>query len=391
MADVTVAEWTPAPHSSPTSRSRVNVAAHFVYAGRVGGAEHMLYNLVRGMWRSADVSLLCSDVGNLDPHFAAEARRSASLREVGGGGPRFIAEQRACLGAGIAGDAILFPNYFVPPVLPSRLGRVVTVLHDMQYRHFPEYFSAKKRAWLRAAHALAFRRADRVVAISAFVRDDALRLLGQQFAGKVTVIPNPVDWQRFGDPVAQRAPLAGRYILAVAAQYRHKNLETLVRAFAQVARRQGDLHLVLCGQDYNGLQGVAGSQAGLLPLARELGVGDRVRVTGYVDDASLGAWYRGATLFAFPSIFEGFGMPPVEALGFGLPVLTTARTALPEVTRGLAHHVHDPFSVAEWAARLGEMAADPDRHRPEPGAVAALRRHYHPDRIGHEYLELCLR
>ena len=390
MANVTVADQEPAPHGSAMPRCRVNVSAHFVYAGRVGGAEHMLYNLVRGMWGLADIALLCGDARNLDARFAGEARRSASLRELGGGGPRFIAEQRACLAAGIAGDATLFPNYFVPPLLPRRLGRVVTVLHDMQYRHFPQYFAAKKRAWLRAAHALAFRRADRVVAISSFVREDALRLLGRRFAGKVAVIPNPVDWERFGDPVARTPPLARRYILAVAAQYRHKNLETLVRAFAQVARRQDDLDLVLCGQDYNGLQGVNGSQAGLLPLARELGVGDRVRMTGYVDDANLGAWYRGATLFAFPSLFEGFGMPPVEALGFRLPVLTTARTALPEVTRGLAHHVDDPVSVGEWAARLGEMAADPDRHKPDPGAAAALRRHYHPDRIAREYLQLCL-
>lgn len=385
-----IARRTLASHNGPRARSRINVAAHFVFTGRVGGAEHMLYNLLRGMWNSADVTVLCAAASNLNAGFAQEVRNSARLREVGGNGSRFLAEQRACLAATTAGDAILFPNYFVPPLTPRRLGRVVTVLHDMQYRHFPQYFAPKKRAWLRAAHALAFRKADNVVAISSFVRDDALRWLGQDFANKITVIPNAVEWTRFDGSLGNRRPFDGRYVLSVAAQYPHKNLETLIRAFAQVARQQSDLHLVLCGQDYSALRGVASSRAGLLPLGRELGIADRLHLTGYVDDAALGAWYRGASLFAFPSVFEGFGMPPVEALGFGLPVLTTSATALPEVTRGLAYHVDDPFSVTEWASKLVEMLANPGRYRPTDDEAAALRRFYHPDRIAEQYLNLCL-
>ena len=385
-----IAHQTLASHDGPRALSRINVAAHFVFAGRVGGAEHMLYNLLRGMWKSADVTVLCAAASNLNADFAQEVRNSARLREVGGKGSRFLAEQRACLAATTVGDAILFPNYFVPPLTPRRLGRVVTVLHDMQYRHFPQYFAPKKRAWLRAAHALAFRKADNVVAISSFVRDDALRWLGQGFADKITVIPNAIEWTRFGSSLGSRRPFDGRYVLSVAAQYPHKNLETLVRAFAQVARQQSDLHLVLCGQDYGALRGVANSRAGLLPLGRELGIADRLHLTGYVDDATLGAWYRGASLFAFPSVFEGFGMPPVEALGFGLPVLTTSATALPEVTHGLAHYVDDPFSVAEWASKLVEMLANPNRHRPSEDEITALRSFYHPDRIAQQYLNLCL-
>lgn len=366
----------------------MTVAAHFVYAGKVGGAEHMLYNLLRGLWRrGVALEILCARSAHLAPEFVTECLAQPGVRivEVGGPGPRFVAEQRACFDAGPA-DAVLFPNYFVPPVVPRRLGRVVGVLHDLQYRHFPMHFSGRKRAWLRVAHALAIRRADRLVVISEFVRQDALRLLGHQFADKVVVIPNPISWDRFGPPPETQPP-SGPCILAVAAQYPHKNLEVLLRAFAVVVQRRPDTRLVLCGQDSASLRGIAGAQGSLSTLAATLGVASNVEITGYIDDTALGVHYRRATLFAFPSLFEGFGMPPVEALGFGLPTLTTRCTALPEVTLGLAHYVDDPASVGEWAERIGAMLDDPERYRPAPADVSRLRAAYAPDRVAALYLD----
>ncbi|MDT7953589.1 MAG: hypothetical protein RQ966_18980, partial [Acetobacteraceae bacterium] len=162
--------------ASPRRELRLLVAAHFVYAGRVGGAEHMLYNLLRGLSQTCrQLTILCASERNLSAASLADLHRHDSVRiaEHGGGGPRFIAEQRACLTPGLSGDAVLFPNYFVPPITPRRLGRVATVLHDLQYRHFPQHFSTKKRAWLAAAQSFAVRKADRLIVISDFVRQDA--------------------------------------------------------------------------------------------------------------------------------------------------------------------------------------------------------------------------
>jgi len=381
------------PKSAAWQHKRIMVAAHFVRAGEVGGAEHMLYNLIAGFGAHAvDLTLTCSDATRIDPLALARFREQPGLRvvETGGPGPRFLAEQRAVLRRDLTSDAVMFPNYFVPPLVPARLGRVVTVLHDLQYRHYPQHFTRKKRAWLRAAHSLAARRADAVIVLSDFVRDDAVRWLGPASEHKLVKVPNPISWARFAGSEAAARPIKRPYILSVAAQYPHKNLDTLLRAFALVALRDRDLQLVLCGQFPAGLRGIGGTQQALSDLARELGIEDRLILTGYVDDATLGVWYHHAQAFAFPSLFEGFGMPPVEALGLGLPVITTRCTALPEVTLGLAHLVSDPRDIEEWAALLGAAARDPGAFRPGDAAVLRLRAYYAPERIAALYLQQLL-
>ncbi len=386
----------PAAAAARNAAGRLVVMAHFVYAGRVGGAEHMLYNLLRGF--SAEqvrLTVACATRSNLDPRAASELGGMAGVRlvETGWGGPRFLAEQAACLAPDIAGEATLFPNYFVPPVIPRRLGRVVVVLHDLQYRHFPAHFSTRKRAWLTLSQGFATRRADRVIAISEFVAHDAVRCFGATVARRISVVPNPISWKRFGNvpdtSSPDTSPIDRPYVLTVAAQYPHKNLQTLLRAFARVAATDPDPVLVLCGQDYGGLRGVAAGRDGLRPMLEALGIGERVRMTGYLDDAALGRWYRHAAMFAFPSVFEGFGMPAVEALGFGLPVLTTRCTAIPQTTLGLAGAVEDPYGVEEWADRIAAILRDPAAFRPRAADVERLRAHYGVARIARLYLDAC--
>ncbi len=378
--------------TSPAARDfRLLLAAHFVYAGRVGGAEQMLYNLVRGMTAlDATTIVLCGDRNNLAAGFRGQLASCAGvrLREAGGTGTRFLAEQRACLDRSLSADAILFPNYFLPPVIPRRLGRTGIVLHDLQYRHFPAYFTRRKRAWLRASQTFSIHRADRVFVISDFVRRDVLRSFGARVADKLVVAPNPISWLRF-DPAGAHAqrPLDAPYILSVAAQYAHKNLETLIRGFGELARRDAEITLVLCGQDHAALHGVGGVKVGLRPLIEELGLTRRVTLTGYLDDEALGRWYRHAALFAFPSLFEGFGMPPVEALGFGLPVLTSGLTALPETTLGLAHTVEDPRNPLAWASAMADLLHHGDAARLTSAQIARVRQTYGLAACAQRYLD----
>ncbi len=282
-------------------------------------------------------------------------------------------------------DSMLFPNYFTPPA--RRRAKIVTVIHDLQYLHFPDNFGRKKCLWLRAAHELTLRRADEVIAISEFVKHDMVTRYGEGFAGKIRVIPNPVSWERLEVPCdANDADRISKspYILSVAAHYAHKNLETLIRAFARVNQVNKDYKLVLVGQLSNRLVGIA-RHARVDEWIRELGLEGAVQVTGRVSDALLGALYRGASLFVLPSLFEGFGMPPVEAIGLGLPVVTTRCASLPEATMGLATYVDDPLDVDELAERIIAILSAPSAHLPSEEGRQKLRQAYSPETVARAY------
>ena len=126
----------------------------------------------------------------------------------------------------------------------------------------------------------------------------------------------------------------------------------------------------------------------LRSFAKEHRLGRVVVETGYVDDRTLGSLYRRATVFAFPSLFEGFAMPPIEALGLGLPVLTTRAASIPEVTMGIAAYVDDPRDPKEMADRLDAMLADPEAARPSADDVARIRDAYDPVGIATRYREV---
>ncbi len=371
------------------SSFKLLLTSHFVRSGRVGGAEHMLYNLVQGLIANkTDTTLLCGDQSLLSSRFRSLLNQAPfiSVLERGGGGNRFVAEQRACLSVGLSSDAILFPNYYLPPVVPRRLGRTGVVIHDFQYRHFPQYFSTKKRAWLRASQAWAMRKADRVIVISEFVRQDAIRLYGNHVAERLAVVPNALCWNRFSEGLNRPRLCEQPYILSVAAQYPHKNLETLIKAFALIVPSNPDLKLVLCGQSYNSLHGVMGARGGVGPLIAAHGLEDKIELTGYVDDPTLAQWYSHAEMFVFPSVFEGFGMPPVEALSFGLPTVVTRATSLPETTLGLAEMIDDPLNESEWAERMLMILKSPSQYRPAAAAVSHLKAFYDPARLAKAYI-----
>jgi glycosyltransferase involved in cell wall biosynthesis len=373
----------------------IGVSGLFIRTGRVGGAEFMTYGLVQGLLEAGRTVafLRGSGIDSLDAAFRSrhhEARQTGRLAEleVRGHSSRFVQESLSVPGLlrskGI--DRVIFPNYFTPPGLRGL--RAHTAILDLQYLHFPKFFSAKKRLWLRVAHEYTLRSAHTVSAISEHVRQDVLERYGQGFATKVRTIPIGIDWTRFDDPVRPTAllPRHAPFILSVASHYSHKNLGTLLRAFARIADRIPH-DLVLVGQRRSQLVGVRdGGVIDLESLADQLGLGERIIFTGHASDAEVGWCYRNATVFVFPSLFEGFGMPAVEALGFRLPVITTRCGSLPEVTLGHAQLVDRPTDEDELAERLVAVVEGPDSYRPAVSEIEALRAHYSPVRIARMYL-----
>lgn len=240
-------------------------------------------------------------------------------------------------------------NYVVPPT--RRAAAVVTV-HDLTAVRFPHlcapaslrYPDLVRRAVGRGAwvHTLAEAIADEIVELLGVPRD------------RVRVVRSgldPADRAAAGDPVAGRSAAgAERYVLALGTVEPRKGLPDLVRAFDRMASTRPDLHLVIAGPDGWGSEALRAAMA----LARH---GDRVRRIGWVGDATRDHLLAGARALAAPSVYEGFGYPPLEAMSRGTPVVATAVGSLPEVV-GDAARLVPPGDVDALAEALAAVVDD---------------------------------
>lgn len=253
----------------------------------------------------------------------------------------------------------------VAPILPR--GGLVSILYDLIPLRLPEMFPDRERFRLRVARLVA--RSNAVVAISHRTRQDLVELMGVDPARVHVLYPGrrdgfgPAPADAIAD-VAARFDIRGPYILYVGALGPHKNLPTLLRAFEQVRRRGNvPVTLVLAGSLRWGEATLAALER--LPSRRH------VVVTGPVPEADLAPLYSGAACFAFPSLYEGFGLPVLEAMTCGTPVVVSDRGALPEVVgdAGLVVDAGDPAAFAEALRSL----LDEPRLRAGYAAAAVAR------------------
>jgi glycosyltransferase involved in cell wall biosynthesis len=246
-------------------------------------------------------------------------------------------------------------QYFIPPAAPCP---VVTTIHDVSFRSHPAWFPLKHRLLLNLLVPAAARSAARVIVGSEHARGELIRYYDLP-PEKIVVTPYAADPIYRPMPLAEaRAAVARRFgvrdafVLAVGVLQPRKNLPRLVRAFARVVDRVP--HRLL-------LVGKPGWATEELHAAIERGrLGGRVQFTGYVPDADLPALYAAADLFAYPSLYEGFGLPPLEAMACGTPILTANTTSLPEVVGDAAVSV-DPTDEAALAAALEELLRSPEQ------------------------------
>ena len=342
----------------------VGLALLTFFPGRVGGTETVVRNLLdrfavgEGPER---VSALVNRHGT--GPLAEYARGPVRLREVrsyrAGDSmrTRALAMAFARAAPGVAArDAprdLDVVHYAVTIPIPRVTAPSVVTLHDVQHHEMPELFSPFERRFRRWAYDGSARAADLVITPSEHARAGAIGVLGIA-PGKVVAIPHGVDHARFrpepgpdGDALAE-LDLPPRYLVYPANLWPHKNHERLLEGLARAADRS--IALVLCGADY-------GRLGALQETARRLGVADRLRHLGFVPAPALPAILRRAAGMVFPSLFEGFGTPPLEAMACGCPVATSTAGSLAEVV-GDAALTFDPRDPDAIAGAIDRLAGD---------------------------------
>lgn len=229
-------------------------------------------------------------------------------------------------------------------------------LHDLQPITHPERFGPIKRLYIRTVVPRSLRAARRVVCLAGFTASDAVSVAGVD-PERIALIPSGVDPAGPGPAPERRAEVLGslgltgrRFVLYPAITYEHKNHRTLIEAFARLRSSHPDLRLVLTG-------GSGPREPEVLSLISELGVVDAVHRTGRIPSEDLDVLYRTAAVMAFPSAYEGFGLPLLEAMVRGCPVVASGVGGLIEVG-GAAVVLVDPFDVGAWTTALGSVLDD---------------------------------
>ncbi|OFW39936.1 MAG: hypothetical protein A3J29_19690 [Acidobacteria bacterium RIFCSPLOWO2_12_FULL_67_14b] len=243
------------------------------------------------------------------------------------------------------------PHYVLPPAIRCR--SVVTI-HDCIHLMFPQYLPGKLAyVYAKASMWFATRKADRILTVSEASKRDILRFFDVP-PDKVSVIHNAIDERFLGpadtrrmDLVRQRYQLDHPFILYVGNIKPHKNIERLIDAFGR-AREGGPagLKLVIIGDEIS-------KYPALRQAVHRHKLDKQVRFLGFQPQETLAAFYRLARAFVFPSLYEGFGLPPLEAMACGTPVVTSNVSSLPEVAGGAALLVdpHDTDAIADGIRR----------------------------------------
>lgn len=238
-------------------------------------------------------------------------------------------------------DLYHFPNFIIPPL---GNGKCVVSIHDASFLRYPEFTEKRNLAYLRAAIENTVRRADAIITISHF---SALELASffPEAREKIQVIyPGIVEHMtlpalQVGDKIRQAKGLRRPYVLTVGTLEPRKNIEFLMQVFENMKEFQGELVVV-------GRRGW--KYASIIDRLRSSPRAAEVRLLDDVDDGELSAIYAGAQLFLFPSFYEGFGFPPLEALACGVPVISSMGGSLKEVL-GEGALLIEEYKAARWA------------------------------------------
>ena len=327
----------------------IGINALYLLPGRVGGTEIYLRSLLGGL----------AEVDCVNRYFVFTNRETGEdlvppqanfvrvpQRVLGSLRPARISWEQSGLvwAARRRSLDVLLNAGFTAPILATC--PMVTVFHDLQHKRHPEYFRKFDLPFWRLLLWAAARRSTSLLAVSDATARDLLRYYRLP-DGKIRVVEHGVDPRFFEIRDLRRPSVIEPYLLCVSTLHAHKNLDRLVQAFGEFRRAKPEFQLVIAGM--RGFHSKA-----LEKLIAELGLGDSVRLTGWIPREELYALYLRASAFVYPSSFEGFGMPVLEALAAGIPAACSAIEPLSQLAGSAAVQFdpEDPGAIAESLLRL---------------------------------------
>ncbi len=340
---------------SPTAHRRAGLGT---YAGELASALHHLED-------TADLTLFYNDPAHAHPLPASLSSLPCHTFPLATKPWRLLAAFSQQLNLGLDRWLPECDIFHATEHLLPRLKRCKTVLtvHDLIFALFPEHHLPLNKWFLNRFMPVFVHRADAIITVSESSKRDLIRLYNVP-PERITVIYEGVDarFQPNSDPevsasLRNRYHLPDRFILYVGTIEPRKNLTTLLEAFKQMLVMHSDLKL----ETLNLKLIIAGRPGWLyqptFDRIKALGLEDHVHVLGYVPGQDLPALYRAAEVFAFPSLYEGFGLPPLEAMACGTPVVCSNASSLPEVV-GDAGILVDSRDVAAWHVALARLLVD---------------------------------
>lgn len=370
---------------------RIGIDLLWVRHNKVGGTESCIRNLLNGILECHDNRIQFYLLVSLDNY--------DSFKEYGTGD--FLKLEKCNVKTNSRVKRVLWQNLFLKrklkelgidtclqpgfdkPFFGTRGIRYYTTIHDLQAMHYPEYFNAFRVLWMHICWKNATRSSYKVIAISDYVKKDIEEHYPQS-KGKVIVMYDSIDIDEqeiMDEKYLEKYGIKRKcYYYTVSSLFEHKNLKTAIYMIAELKKRNSSMLYPLV------ISGIGGtSRKPLVKLIDSLEIQNYIIFTDFVTNQERNTLYKFSKVFLFPSIFEGFGMPPIEAMIMGCPVLTTNCTSLPEITEGLCNYVVDPFDQCEWAERI-----EGDIMYPKRSDVEQLRIKYNKTIIANNYIEMFL-
>lgn len=336
--------------------TKVGINLLWMVPGVVGGSETYMTRLLHGLVeRASDLDYTVFAVPQFaDAHPALAKTFKTAYAPVTGQWKSFrVAGENSWLAAQCRVRNIELVHHAGGTVPAVRTARPILTIHDLQYLYYPEYFTRTKLAFLKAMVPRSAEVARLVLAPSEFTRRTVIERL-EIDPSIVRVVPHGVSPRMEGAARERRSPsrygISGDFFLYPAITYPHKNHLVLIEAFARVLQKHPRTTLVLTGAK-------GSMEVRVAKEVRKLGIEDRVLRLGYIPAADLEALYAQAVALTFPSRFEGFGAPVLEAMSKGCPVIAANATALPEVVDEAGVLV-SPDNFEEWAVAMSALLED---------------------------------